>query len=91
MWYDIPIHFPYVDLDEFVVMPNHMHGIITINRSIEKTLVGSLHATTLLIDPPFAFVVFLVSAYEDFSAVAFFDHRNFVKVVAKAGVGFVTC
>jgi len=47
MWYDIPIHFPLIDLDEFVVMPNHIHGIIIINRSIEKTLVGSLHATTL--------------------------------------------
>ena len=53
MWYDIPFHFPYINLDEFVIMPNHIHGIININRYIEKTLVGSLHATTLLfVDPP---------------------------------------
>jgi len=28
----IPVHFPQVELDEFVVMPNHLHGIIVIDR-----------------------------------------------------------
>jgi len=27
-WYEIPIHFSTVYLDEFVIMPNHVHGII---------------------------------------------------------------
>ena len=31
-WISIPDHFPFVELDEFVIMPNHMHGIIFINR-----------------------------------------------------------
>lgn len=30
-WLDIPMHFPKVELDEFVVMPNHVHGIIVIS------------------------------------------------------------
>ena len=29
-WRDIPGHFPHVYLDEFIVMPNHIHGIIEI-------------------------------------------------------------
>jgi REP element-mobilizing transposase RayT len=29
-WLDIPRHFPGVELDEWVVMPNHMHGILLI-------------------------------------------------------------
>ncbi|MEA5551501.1 transposase [Anabaena cylindrica UHCC 0172] len=29
-WLQIPNHFPNVELDEFVVMPNHIHGIIVI-------------------------------------------------------------
>ena len=29
-WLIIPQHFPNVLLDEFVIMPNHVHGIITI-------------------------------------------------------------
>ena len=31
-WLDIPNHFPFVELDDFVVMPNHVHGIIFINK-----------------------------------------------------------
>ena len=31
-WYQIPDHFPFVKLDEFVVMPNHVHEIIVIDQ-----------------------------------------------------------
>lgn len=31
-WKAIPQHFPFVELDEFIVMPNHVHGIIFINK-----------------------------------------------------------
>lgn len=31
-WNDIPGHFPDIELDEFVVMPNHLHGIVVTNR-----------------------------------------------------------
>ena len=34
VWHKIPEHFPYADIDEFVVMPNHFHGIIDGRRSI---------------------------------------------------------
>jgi REP element-mobilizing transposase RayT len=27
-WHAIPCHFPDVTLDEFIIMPNHVHGII---------------------------------------------------------------
>jgi len=33
-WYDIPIHFPNIVLDEFIVMPNHVHGVVTITNSV---------------------------------------------------------
>ncbi len=46
-WRDMPQHFPYVTIDEFVIMPNHMHGIIIINKSAKNPVVGSLHATSL--------------------------------------------
>ena len=32
-WNEIPQHFPFVKLDEFVVMPNHMHGILIIDKT----------------------------------------------------------
>jgi putative transposase len=32
-WEQIPVyHHPFVELDEFIVMPNHVHGIIFINK-----------------------------------------------------------
>ena len=38
-WQQIPAHFPHVELDEFVMMPNHVHGIIIV--------VGARHAVPL--------------------------------------------
>ncbi len=32
-WYDLPNHNSHVTLDEFVIMPNHIHGIIIINNA----------------------------------------------------------
>jgi len=31
-WLDIPYHYPFVILDEFNVLPNHLHGIIEIRK-----------------------------------------------------------
>ena len=30
VWKSIPLHFPQASVDHFVIMPNHIHGIITI-------------------------------------------------------------
>ena len=32
-WYEIPNNFPMVELGNFVVMPNHVHGILIIDNS----------------------------------------------------------
>ena len=29
-WEDIPHHFPFVELDAFVIMPNHVHGVVVV-------------------------------------------------------------
>ncbi|KKQ27812.1 MAG: hypothetical protein US42_C0005G0037 [Candidatus Magasanikbacteria bacterium GW2011_GWC2_37_14] len=45
-WLEIPKHFPFVTLDEFVIMPNHVHGIIIINNNppiVETQNFASLH------------------------------------------------
>ena len=43
-WLAIPEHFPFVVLGEFVVMPNHVHGIIIIRKptAVETQDVASL-------------------------------------------------
>ncbi|MDP1714930.1 MAG: transposase [Anaerolineales bacterium] len=30
-WYDLPKHYPHVELDTFCIMPNHVHAIIVLN------------------------------------------------------------
>jgi putative transposase len=30
-WKEIPKHFTHVETDQFILMPNHLHGIIIIN------------------------------------------------------------
>ena len=42
-WKEIPVRFPSVVLDEFVIMPNHLHGILQFTmRDNEKTTLGSV-------------------------------------------------
>ena len=42
-WKEIPVHFKHVKLDEYVVMPNHIHGILILDYS----LVGTRHGVSL--------------------------------------------
>ena len=37
-WAEIPAHFKLVELGEFVIMPNHLHGIIIINESVSENV-----------------------------------------------------
>ena len=34
-WENIPMFFPQVRIDEFVIMPNHLHGIIEIIEQVK--------------------------------------------------------
>ena len=43
-WQAIPDHFPHVMLDVYVIMPNHVHGIIAI---VDDPPVGARHASPL--------------------------------------------
>lgn len=43
-WEELPIRFPNITLDTFVIMPNHLHGIVAI--------VGAIHELPLPPPPP---------------------------------------
>ena len=42
IWKNLPRRFPTVELDVFVVMPNHIHGILQIHEPVGASLVGAL-------------------------------------------------
>ena len=44
-WYDLPYHYPNCLLDEFIIMPDHVHGIIVIDKEAE---VGTKHGLSEL-------------------------------------------
>ena len=46
-WLEIPDHFPFVLLDSFVVMPNHVHGIIIIDKPVETQNVETQNIASL--------------------------------------------
>lgn len=50
-WRAIPEHFPNIELGVYVVMPNHVHGIIAIKDNITTTnsplIVGARHVSPL--------------------------------------------
>ena len=58
-WVELPNHFPHVKLDEFIVMPNHIHGLLILDYSLLRPRhgvalhppshhnVGSCHGMTL--------------------------------------------
>jgi REP element-mobilizing transposase RayT len=37
VWDSLPRHFPLIELDAFVVMPNHVHGIIVITDTLDNS------------------------------------------------------
>ena len=47
-WREIPNHFRHVQLDEYIVMPNHVHGIIVItnDNNVETQNFASLQRQT---------------------------------------------
>ena len=68
MWEEIPIHFPHVEIDASVIMPNHVHGVIV----IPNAPVGATHASPLPSGPPKRSLGAIIGAYK--SAVS--RHAN---------------
>ena len=42
LWQKTPQHFPNVELDAFILMPDHLHGIIIISESTEKSSLANI-------------------------------------------------
>ena len=40
-WFDLPGRYPSIELREFVVMPNHVHAIVSLTQPIRRALRGA--------------------------------------------------
>ena len=47
IWESLPLRFPAIEMDSFVVMPNHLHGIVLIHQEpVGAPLVGARRSAT---------------------------------------------
>ncbi len=46
-WYDLPNHYANCKLDEFVIMPDHIHGIVIIDNDAVSIHVEAIHELPL--------------------------------------------
>ncbi len=44
VWDEIPSHYPGIEIDEFIIMPNHIHGITIIVGAAPRGRPGSVRA-----------------------------------------------
>ena len=65
-WQALPVRFPNVRLDAFVVMPNHIHGIIVLTRQKVASRDGATGATLVVAPTPLGSVV---GAYKSLTTV----------------------
>ena len=78
MWNEIPTHFPHVEIDASVIMPNHLHGVIVIPHAP----VGATHASPLPSGPPKRSLGAIIGAYK--SAVS--RHANRLGLLSGLGL-----
>ena len=74
-WHDLPMHVPNIELDEFVVMPNHLHGILRIvDRDLNR---AGLHDGRAGLEPaPTVGLPEIVRQLKTFSARRINTERN---------------
>jgi len=46
-WLEIPDHFSQIRLDEFIIMPDHMHGIVVIQEEVGNANLRSLQTPNM--------------------------------------------
>jgi putative transposase len=85
-WESIPAHFPNVELDVFVVTPNHVHGIVVINEDWKAgiSVVGAQHAAPLQPTPSVSSKTFAKVAPGSLGAIV----RSFKSAVSERLICF---
>jgi len=61
-WLEIPKHFSNIELDEFIIMPSHLHGIIAIING--DSIVGNGHAYSLHKKPQYQKLPVIIGSFK---------------------------
>lgn len=91
-WNNIPMRFPSVKLDAFMIMPNHIHGILILTDNVGATLAVAQDRTAVNQDraraslaPTRPTLGNVIGAFKSLCTIAWLDHikRNNLKLVGK--------
>ena len=81
IWSEIPNYYPHIDIDEFVIMPNHMHGIIVISNRHRRPQGGAPTKYLSLCDVIHRFKSLTTTRYRQLTHISrklwqrsFYDH-----------------
>jgi|SRR5579864_1617790 len=78
VWRGLPARFPMLELDEFVVMPNHVHGILRLNPVTRTGLwpAGAASSAPTNATPPSPTLGRILRRFKSVSAIAVNRVRN---------------
>ena len=63
-WLEIPVHFPFVELDVFIIMPDHIHGIIAIVETLRATSLQTDTNRLSAISPKYGSLSSVIRSYK---------------------------
>ncbi|MBN2378557.1 hypothetical protein JXM67_01980 [candidate division WOR-3 bacterium] len=84
-WRELPKRYSAVKLDEYVIMPNHLHGIINLGRVAEPILEPTNGPAPDNEVPYNAFITQMISWFKEMTAKGINELRNEVKPLWEAG------
>ena len=74
-WEALPDRFPMIKIDAYIIMPNHLHGIVIINPSVGVSLVDTPVVDTSVVDArsanPHSPLGDIVGAYKSLTTVEY--------------------
>ncbi|CAA9585168.1 MAG: hypothetical protein AVDCRST_MAG88-3830 [uncultured Thermomicrobiales bacterium] len=82
-WHELPNHFAVVELDEWVVMPNHLHGIPLINPDRQGRDGVQLNAPTRAVEPSTQEVTKRIAPHRDTLSVIIRTYKAAVTTLCR--------
>ena len=76
IWESLPSRFPQLDIDEFIVMPNHIHGVVVMGSATRAEQIDSQSSA----GAPSEDVVTLSNVLSTFKSLTTLEYARGVKV-----------
>ena len=84
LWIDIPNHYPNVELGEFVIMPNHFHGIIALTVGARRAVPGTVGEKEGFGKPVSGSVSTIMRSFKSATTKAFHEFPGHADVILRS-------